>query len=286
MMKLSTNTDYCVAKFGIEKAIDMICDAGFEALDLSMFDILRPSSPFFGDDYLEVAKKAKEKAESRGVYFNQAHAPFPCYKVDNEEYNTAILPAIYKAIEIAGVIGAKQIIVHPTYLDEGKKEFNMNFYNSLIPLCEKYNIKIALENMFGHKPNDTSVLIPNVCSLPEDFKDYVESLDKRYFTACLDLGHCGVVGVDVVEMIKTLGSNLTALHIHDNDGVRDLHSLPFLHSIDFKAIAKALKEIGYTGDITLEADYFLRRLPAEMAADGLYLMRASAEKIRSLILNA
>lgn len=283
MLLLSTQTLLPAKKFGLEKAIDLICDAGFEAIDLSMFDILKPQSEFFGDGYLEFAKQLKQKANSRGVIFNQAHAPFPSYKVGDNDYNKAILPALKKSIEIAATVGAEQIVVHPTYLEEGKKEFNMNFYKSLEPLCREYGIKIALENMFSRDKENPKQIIPNVCSIAEEFKDYVTSLNPEYFTACLDIGHCGLVGEDVSHTIETLGEHLTALHIHDNDGIRDLHTLPFTQSIDFSAVAKSLKKIGYKGDLTLEADEFIGRMPTELFPDALKLMCSAAKKLKSMI---
>lgn len=283
MLKLSTQTLHPAKKFGIKKAVEMIIDAGFEAIDLSLFDLLNPTSEFYGEDFFAKAKEIRTIAESRGVCFNQAHAPFPSYKEGNEEYNKAVLPAIEKAIEIAAAVGAEQIVVHPTFLEENKKEFNMQFYNGFEPLCRKLGIKIALENMFRSDPLNPPKKYPNVCSIPKEFRDYVDSLDPDCFTACLDIGHCGLVGVDLEEMIETLGGKLTALHIHDNDGIHDMHTMPFTQKIDFAVVARALKKIGYKGDLTLEADEFMARMPKELYPDALRLMRAADAHLRQMI---
>lgn len=284
-MLLSTQTEVTSARFGHETAVEMICDAGFEAIDLSLFDMLRDGSYFSGDDYLIKAELLKKIANSHGRKFNQAHAPFPCYRVNDEEYNEKIAPALIKAIEIAGVIEADQIIIHPVYVEENKKQFNMDLYNGLLDTAKKAGVKIALENMFSWKPEKG--FIANVCSLPEEFADYVSSLDPNYFTACLDIGHCGLIGEDEANMIRVLGHDrLTALHIHDNDHKGDNHTIPFTRSIDFKAVAKALKDIDYVGDLTLEADNFIINMPDSLILDGLKFMRKADAALREMILNA
>ena len=45
-MILSTQTDYLCRKFGIEHAIDIIADAGFDAIDLTLFNMKEDDSVF------------------------------------------------------------------------------------------------------------------------------------------------------------------------------------------------------------------------------------------------
>ena len=82
-MILSTQTDYLGRKFGEERAIEIIAEAGFDAVDLSMFGMKDDSSVFLKNNYKEFAEKLKETAQSKGVFFNQAHAPFPSSKNEN-----------------------------------------------------------------------------------------------------------------------------------------------------------------------------------------------------------
>lgn len=63
-------------------------------------------------------------------------------------------------------------------------------------------------------------------------------------------------------MIHSLGSRrLQALHIHDNCFDKDIHTLPFLGKIPFPDVMKALHNIDYKGDLTFEADNFIKNLP-------------------------
>ena len=103
----------------------------------------------------------------------------------------------------------------------------------------------------------------------------------NFMVACLDIGHAEMKGSDTtaVEMIEALGHRLAALHIHDNDKWHDSHQIPFSMDIDFAPIIKALKEIGYKGYFTLEADQYLRNYNAENIFDGIKNLAASAKKL-------
>ncbi len=268
-MFLSTQTDYLSRKFGIEKAIEIIADAGFDAIDLTMFDMKNDASVFCQDNYKELAKSIKEKAQSRGLFFNQAHAPFPCSKND-DEYNEMIFGRILRSIEVAGIVGAKCIVVHPMhhlpYIDNAEKikEMNMEFYKSLAPHAKAAGVKIALENMWQRNA-ETKQIIVSACSRTKEFADWLDTLDDDCFTSCLDLGHCGLYGFDAAEMIKGLGHRLGALHVHDNDYQSDAHTAPYLGKMHWDTICDALAKINYKGDITLEADNFFNYFPEDIA---------------------
>ena len=70
-MILSTKIGFLDKIFGIREAITMVADAGFDAIDFSM-GIGQYSSDVYEKEYYTELKKY---AESKGVYFNQAHGP-------------------------------------------------------------------------------------------------------------------------------------------------------------------------------------------------------------------
>ena len=81
------------------------------------------------------------------------------------------------------------------------------------------------------------------------------------------------------NMIRALGPKLQALHIHDNDCRWDNHQIPFSMQIDYAPIIKALKEIGYGGWFTLEADKYLSAFDADSVSNGVKDLAASAHKL-------
>lgn len=284
-MKISTQTAGMARVFGDTKAIEMLCELGYDCLDFSMF--WKEDSRFTveADDILEKAAQYRKIAQDYNVTFNQTHAPFPSYLEDDDKYNEWIKPLIIKAIEVSGALGAKHVIIHPINLTKNQKEFNMEFFKSLAPHAKKANVKIAIENMFGWS-DEKQKLVKNVCSDGPEMCDYIDSLNDAcgdYFVACLDIGHCGLVGESAPEMIRQLGHDrLKALHVHDNDHINDLHTLPFLEKIDFPAVMKALKDVDYDGELTLEADYFLETIPDALKIEASRLMEKTARYLTTL----
>ena len=59
-MIVSTQTHFLADTYGLEASIEMLADAGFEGLDLSMFSL---STPIFGDDYKAYAEKIRSEAK-------------------------------------------------------------------------------------------------------------------------------------------------------------------------------------------------------------------------------
>ncbi|MBP3329599.1 MAG: sugar phosphate isomerase/epimerase [Clostridia bacterium] len=282
-MKIVQQTDVLADRYGIEKALDLIADAGFDGYDYSAFHMKDDSSPMNGENYMDLAKKIKAKADERGLKCYQAHAPFPSAKKDDKVFNAGIKEKIIRSMEIAAFLGAEMIVVHPmqhlpyTMNAEKLYELNMAFYRSLIPYAEKFGIKIAVENMFqGDKNRD--VCFDGVCADGREFKKYIDDLNSSYITGCLDLGHCGLCGREAQDMLRILGAErITCLHIHDNDYFKDKHTLPCTMSMNWDEICKALAEIGYKGHFTFESDNFLKRYDDEFIPTALRFMYDTAK---------
>lgn len=267
-MKLVTQTDRISQLFGEKTAISVIKEAGFDAIDCSMFSMQNDLSSFCADNYREYAEDIKTYADSLGIEFVQGHAPFPSFDASRPEYNAKIEPRIIRSIEISGILGLKHLIIHPISPiqkpnDADLKEFNLSYYRALLPYAKEYGVTVCLENMWGWD-DKRGYIVPNVCSLSRDLAEYVDELDSEYFAACLDLGHSALVGEDVADAIITLGHDrLKALHVHDNGYRSDDHKLPFQGKLDWSSITAALGRIKYAGNLTFEADNFMVGLPAD-----------------------
>lgn len=289
-MFLSTTTGILTKEFGEKQAIKIIADAKFDAYDFS-FTTIRDDSPIFSDDYLSYANELKCLADENKIFCNQAHAPYhSSYGIP--EKDEKMFNLIVRSMEVAAVLGAKIIVVHPkqhlTYAEHQQELFEMNveFYNSLIPYCKKFNIKVACENMWQYNPA-TKAIIDSTCSRAWEFCKYIDAINSEWIVGCLDIGHASLVGTDIPDFIRTMGNKrLQALHIHDTDLKNDLHTLPFTQKIDYVAVMKALNEIEYKGDFTYEADGFLKHFPIDffpeasafMCKVGRYLIKQFKSK--------
>ena len=107
-MFYSSNTGFIINRpqIGLFKGIEMFIDAGFPALDLSFFEYAFAVA----DDYKTTAKKLKALTDSRGVIFNQAHAPFGG---GFDKYTNETVQNFPRIFEFSGLIGVKNIVVHP-----------------------------------------------------------------------------------------------------------------------------------------------------------------------------
>lgn len=256
MLKISTEIGSIAAFVGEEKAVEYVARAGFDAWDFSMFCMVKydwrskkclPCPHILAsDEAFAFAKKLRKIGEEYGIVCNQSHAPFPtaCPEI-RAQYE--------KALMLTAEAGGKVCVIHP---DNNKSaEENAEIYGTLLDTAKKCGVKIATENMWNWNV-EKDIAAPAACSDPKSFVDHINAVNDEYFVACLDIGHAEMAGLGTTapEMIHALGGSLQALHIHDNDRKNDLHRMPFTCDIDFGAVAKALKEVGYNGYLTLEAD--------------------------------
>lgn len=257
-MILATQTETLARRFGVFRAVEILCGAGYDAIDLSFFGDLSFAT---GENAAENAKRLLQIAGQHNVIFTQAHAPFGG---GYPNYNEHIVPCFPQVFAFAEALGVRQIIVHPVqwgrYYGREKELFayNLDFYRSLVPLLEGKKLKIALENMWQCNPV-SGIIVDDILANPQELADMYDALDDpAHFTVCLDVGHVALCNREPQDAIRLLGHDrLGALHVHDVDYRADLHTLPGLGRINWHAVTDALATIDYRGEFTFEADSFL-----------------------------
>ena len=287
-MKLVTTTDHLASLYGMEQTIGILADAGFDGIDFSAFS----SDAYYTDAHPDsFYTELRAHAEEKGVPFVQAHAPFNSSFPD-EAKTEKRFHEIVCSMKNAALLGAQNIVVHPyqhlTFWEAGVPdrlfEMNMAFYRRLLPYAEKYGIRVCTENMYQQ---EGVIVEHSACSSPDDMNRYFDEINHPLFGCCLDVGHTVLVREDPSAFVRAMGaSRLACLHVHDVDGMHDNHTLPFFGAIyewdshlgeymggvNWERFMKTLAKIGYTGNLTFEADSFLRKLPAENAADASRFM--------------
>ena len=142
-MKLVTMTSAFAKAFGFEKAIDLLAEAGFDALDFTA-----SYAEFYTDAHPDTYyTEMRKRAEAQGITFAQAHAPYTSIKEQAEENERQVITAMKNA----ALLGAENIVVHPLqhyrYREAGMPEKlfeeNMAFYRRLLPYAEEYGIRIG-----------------------------------------------------------------------------------------------------------------------------------------------
>lgn len=279
-MLYSTQTLHFARVFGIRRAVDMIIEAGFPAIDISI-DL--EGEAILDGDYVSLAKELRRRADDAGVRFIQAHAPFGG---GYEYYLGRLVPKFPHAFELCSILGVENIVVHP--LQQGRYygneerlfEMNMKFYSALAPLAKNSGVRIAIENMWQHHPV-THAICDDVCAPPEELCRYYDTLaDPSTFTVCLDIGHVALCGREPDVAIRTIGrERLGCLHVHDNDYIADQHTLMYCGRINWDNVAHALGEIDYKGSLNLEADQFFAPFPTELLPDAMSFMHRVAKNL-------
>lgn len=283
-MKISSEINSASLLVGEEKAIELMAKAGFDAWDLSMFCMTKvdwstsssilTDHPLAGPNYLDFVRKLKQVGLDNGIHCNQSHAPYP------SQYAT-VEKLLKRAIECTAEAGGEICVIHPKSF--GTPEENAEMYFGLLPFAKDHGVKIATENMWGWDAKNNHAAFAS-CATAEDFNANLDAVNDDFFVACLDIGHAEMRGNDTTapQMIRALDKRLKALHIHDNNLINDSHQIPFSMDIDFDAVVNALREIGYDGYFTLEADTYLKDYTAETAFEGIQRLAESAKRLAAM----
>ena len=276
--------------FSDTEIVDMLYESGFDAIDYSFFDAQRCNPDISDGDYKKRFIELRKYTEDKGLYFNQSHAPHPSSLLD-EDFTKRRFDELVTSIKNSSYLGVRNIIIHPLqhlryYTGENTEalyEMNLDFFAKLLPYCEEYGITICTENMWQYY-GDSQKIWDSTCSRAEEFKRYIDGVNSPYLKACVDLGHTVLVGENPTRMLECLGDRVAALHVHDNDGIRDSHTLPFHGIIMWKEVAKALKKINYRGEITLETGgFFTKGMPKEAYPEATRCMADTARKFCEMI---
>ena len=293
-----SSANLIVDKASAEENFPLLKEAGFGAIDLNFDTIFAGTggnlwkkpvgkSTFYelsDKEFYEYLDGIKNAAEKNCVKIGQCHAPFSSYIFGGvQETNDYIARIIKRTIEAAGYLNCPFIVIHPANFPYGAKEtkeevfdFNVNFYAQFIDELKKYNVVCCLENMWVSYKNK---ILESTCNDYEEVNRYIDVLNSKaggeYFAFCLDTGHAVLTGANIRFAIRTLGKNLKALHLHEVDGVKDNHTMPYtLGAVDWDLIMDELRETGYSGTLNFEAANSWLMFPKELWNDAVKMLGA------------
>ena len=134
-------------------------------------------------------------------------------------------------------------------------EMNFELFDKTLPLAKEMGIRLATET-FGTSSRYGCI------DFFGDNKNFIEGFVPLYekygdtFVVCVDTGHTNLTVnfgcPPVEEIIESLGSHVCALHLHDNNGIKDQHKLPGTGDINWSKVFSALDKINYKVVYNLE----------------------------------
>lgn len=227
-----------------------VASAGFKYVDLSFYSIDKENSPFMLDNYEGYVKELKDLAKELGVEYVQAHLP-NCNPLDEDNFDEYVKCTV-RSIEICGMLGIENAVIHVGWKNGITKEqfFSMNYdaLKPLFPAMEKSNVNVLIENSTRANMRDMYYFLTGA-----DMKEFIDYVNHPLIHACWDLGHANIEGHQY-EDIMTLGDDLRAIHVHDNDGTKDEHITLFRGTVNMDEVMNGLIDSGYKGYFTFEAD--------------------------------
>lgn len=253
-MKIATTTadfnSYVQATTDIKQILPMLAECGFKYIDVNFCSAINEDSPLCGEAWREWIDEIANEGIKLGLRFVQAHSPDSFYtQSDKSIYRTAMIKRQIEACQMLGIPGT---VVHClSRPDISRADFmdrNTEFYQELLEVSERTGVAIYTENSCTE--NSTGYYLVNA----EQFHELNQHIGNHpLFGICWDVGHANVQKVDQYHEIVALGSNLKAVHIHDNTGKADMHQQLYSGNCQYDAIMKGLVDVGYDGYFTLES---------------------------------
>lgn len=296
MMQIGVQTKDVVYDLNPGDGFEMLKKTGFSCADFSLNSYLTNTSlykfelnEFFNKSECELEQffaPHKEGAKKAGIYINQMHMPYPNYVPNgSRELNDYLWNNVApKSMKICAFFECPYIVMHGFKLarnlgsEELEWEQTEKFIDSLAPMAKEMGITICIENLYnsiaGH-------IVEGPCCNARKAVERIDRINEKYGAEilgfCFDTGHANLVGINFEEFISTLDGRLKVLHIHDNDGIGDLHQIPFTFTrsrenavaTDWDGFVRGLKRIKFDKVLSFETAPVLTAFPDEMKQNSL-----------------
>jgi len=295
MLQIGVQTKNAVDDTNPMEGYTMLKKAGFSCVDFSLNryvsdnDIYQPDGEKFFDQSLceleQFFTPHKQGAKASGIAIHQMHMPYPIYIPSRKKTLNDYLmnEAAPKSMKICAFLECQYIVIHgfklARFLGSEEEEWKQTelFLDTIAPLAKEMGITICIENLYdsigGH-------LSEGPCCDARKAVERIDRINSKYHAEilgfCFDTGHANLLGLDFESFITTLNHRLKILHIHDNDGVRDLHQIPFTFtrtrenqpSTDWDGFIRGMRNIKFDKVLSFETAPVMTALPEALWEDA------------------
>ena len=242
----------------VEERIKKIKQAGFDG-------VITTADPRF---YYQNGKLSKQMKlfKKYGLEVSSLHARYvkenlPNFWLDGKAGDN-IKKDIIKDLKLAKKYGFTCVVVHMrgAYTNIGEKRLL-----EILAVCEKLDVPLAVENLLSSKI----------------FIDIFKNISHPYLKFCYDSGHDNCDNSDL-DYLALYSDKLITLHLHDNDGTGDQHTLNKIGTIDWNMIATKLAKINPNINLDYEILY-MKKIEGYSEDDVLNEVKSQADKLEIMI---
>jgi sugar phosphate isomerase/epimerase len=221
--------DWILGKEGPE-AIEIAKRVGVDGIQLNFNSSKNPihlQNPEVLDKYLKAARKNNLQIPSIAIV--------ELNNVPLKGNNPLAEQWLSESIDICRAAGSKAVLL-PFFGkgdltgDEKGKDIVVEKLKKIAPKAEKAGVSLAVESYLT----------------AEQHLDIINRVGSKAISVYYDVANSQSKGHDICAEIRLLGRHIAEFHAKDNDGLYGKGS------IDFKAVRKAIDDIGYRGWLVME----------------------------------
>lgn len=296
MLGIGVQTKNVVEDADPTSGFALLKEVGFTNADFSLnnyllnTDLYRDTlNKFFDKSKAELEQyfePHKRGAKENGININQMHMPYPIFiptgkKFVNDYLVNHVMP---KSMHICDFFECPYLVVHglklARYLGSEDLEWQQTeeMLDFIAPMAKEMGITLCIENLYEGIGEH---LIEGPCCNIHKVVERIDHFNEKYHAEvlgfCFDTGHANLVGLDFEKFITKLDYRLKVLHIHDNDGIADLHQIPYTFSksrentssTDWNGFLNGLNNIKFNKVLSFETAPVLTAFPNEMKKEVL-----------------
>ena len=228
-------------------AFEALAEIGFQGVDFTTMHLDHTVK-----DREEGLRKVEELAKKNGLQFAQCHLPFVAQSVGTPD--ESFKQVVFDGLDAAKALGIQYAVMHPNSASVPLESFDrtaqydrvMTYFAPFVEYANKIGVDMVIENMRSLK---TGAPVHRYCSNPDELCDIADACG---IGVCWDTGHANISGLCQSEAIRYVGDRLKVLHLNDNDGIGDVHYVPYMGNVNWKDVMAGLKSIGFAGAINFE----------------------------------
>lgn len=282
-MDISTSTNILYERYNnpyikMKDSIIACHRAGFKNIDFGFAELAFSSKIFSSNEWETEIREYKVLGDGLGIKYTQGHGCILNFCDKNNDYEFK-LELLKRSIRGAQILGIPWLVVHPSSLVEDYKisnkthSINVLFFRELSDYAKKYDVGLAIENMWGYSKNG----VKNYAISADELLNLIIDIDRENVQACWDVEHASIEGLEQGSSIMTLGEHIKATHISDETGLNNIHVLPFTGNVKWEEIISAFATIKYKGNFSLEIQHYLPKMPLELCDEAMRLAYRTGE---------